>query len=561
MPSRPAPDPRRALQAGLAAYHAGRLEDAYRQLAPLRHAQAQNLAGICAQRLGRPEAAADAYARAGALAPTDPDIANNRGHFELARGAHAAAAGHFETALKASPAMVPARMGLAKLAAARGDWDDAASHWQAVTRARPDSREGRYGLATAWLERGDAEAAADLFAALKAEHDSPEIAFMLGRALLALGDLSGAETELAAAHARSPAAHSLRTLANLYWMQGETARFDRLVATAPAGLATTAIKLVLDTGDAARARQAWQDAYGAGEPDADGWTLAAQIARLAGDGTGAAAAAARALALDPHHAGALDTAAVAALMTGRPADALARLAPLKAAEPLAQNWIAHEAVAERLMADSRPGGLNDVDRFVRAYEIDLPTGFASLEAFNAALADTLRRLHVFEARPLDQSLRGNATQTARSLLDSTDPVIGAYIAALDGPIRRYLAEIGTGPDHPTTARNTGTYRFRGMWSVRLTGRGYHDSHVHPEGWISSAYYVAVPPGTAEAPDRAGWIGFGQPPYPTSPPLEPLKWVAPRPGQLVLFPSFMWHGTRPIAEAAERITAPFDLLPA
>jgi predicted 2-oxoglutarate/Fe(II)-dependent dioxygenase YbiX len=40
-------------------------------------------------------------------------------------------------------------------------------------------------------------------------------------------------------------------------------------------------------------------------------------------------------------------------------------------------------------------------------------------------------------------------------------------------------------------------------------------------------------------------------------LPPLRTILPRPGQLVLFPSTMWHGTIPF-ESGERLTIAFDV---
>ena len=86
------------------------------------------------------------------------------------------------------------------------------------------------------------------------------------------------------------------------------------------------------------------------------------------------------------------------------------------------------------------------------------------------------------------------------------------------------------------------------------------NHVHPEGWISSSYYVAVPEETKSDNNRAGWIKFGEPPFDTSPPSPPEKWIGPEAGMLVLFPSFLWHGTEAIHDGSIRVTAPFDAVP-
>ena len=38
-------------------------------------------------------------------------------------------------------------------------------------------------------------------------------------------------------------------------------------------------------------------------------------------------------------------------------------------------------------------------------------------------------------------------------------------------------------------------------------------------------------------------------------------VRPEPGRLVLFPSYLWHGTAPFETDESRLTIAFDVLPA
>ena len=78
------------------------------------------------------------------------------------------------------------------------------------------------------------------------------------------------------------------------------------------------------------------------------------------------------------------------------------------------------------------------------------------------------------------------------------------------------------------------------------------------GWLSSAYYVDLPP-SVNADSRDGWIKFGQPALELG--QEPEHVVQPKAGRLVLFPSYMWHGTIPFSGAATRLTLPFDVVPA
>jgi hypothetical protein len=81
------------------------------------------------------------------------------------------------------------------------------------------------------------------------------------------------------------------------------------------------------------------------------------------------------------------------------------------------------------------------------------------------------------------------------------------------------------------------------------------------GWISSAYYVAVPDAAGDAEAKQGWIKFGEPNFDARLPDAVKRAVQPKPGRLVLFPSYMWHGTVPFHSDAARTTIAFDVVPA
>jgi hypothetical protein len=95
--------------------------------------------------------------------------------------------------------------------------------------------------------------------------------------------------------------------------------------------------------------------------------------------------------------------------------------------------------------------------------------------------------------------------------------------------------------------------YTGSWSSRLRDCG-STNHIHPEGWISSCYYVALPP-AVEDTKGAGLDKFGEPAW-TSP-LKDRRRAFSRVGRLVLFPSYMWHGTIPFHDAHPRTTIAFD----
>lgn len=173
------------------------------------------------------------------------------------------------------------------------------------------------------------------------------------------------------------------------------------------------------------------------------------------------------------------------------------------------------------------------------------------------LADRLRQLHRVSGEYLDQSVRGG-TQTDGPLFSRIDPEIRAVRGVVLDAVERYRRELGpSDANHPLLGpRRDRPIRFAGSWSVRLRPGGNHSNHVHPQGWISSALYIALP---QSEPDRRGWLTLGQPQASLGLGLAPLQFVEPRPGRLVLFPSWLWHGTHPF-EAGERLTIAFDIAP-
>jgi hypothetical protein len=64
---------------------------------------------------------------------------------------------------------------------------------------------------------------------------------------------------------------------------------------------------------------------------------------------------------------------------------------------------------------------------------------------------------------------------------------------------------------------------------------------------------------ADETTQSGWIKFGEPGLPV-PGATPERLVQPKPGRLVLFPSYMWHGTTPITGDQPRMTVAFDVIP-
>jgi tetratricopeptide (TPR) repeat protein len=249
----------------------------------------------------------------------------------------------------------------------------------------------------------------------------------------------------------------------------------------------------------------------------------------------------------------------ACLGVGDGARALAECATLLRTSPDDQYLIAMETTALRLLNDPRYEAACDYDRMVLSVFLETPPGWPDLDSFLSDLVAHLNALHNPHGhRLLYQSLR-RGTETTQDLSRSQDPVIQALFHAFAAPIARYREHIGRGDD-ALRRRNRGASRFNGSWSVRLHRSGYHTSHVHPRGWISSACYIQLPDTMKTRRTAEGILSFGAPGMITTPTLEPELSVHPSVGQLVLFPSYFWHGTRPFDSDQPRMTVAFDVVP-
>jgi tetratricopeptide (TPR) repeat protein len=206
----------------------------------------------------------------------------------------------------------------------------------------------------------------------------------------------------------------------------------------------------------------------------------------------------------------------------------------------------------KLTGDARSDWLDSGGRLIATFDLTDEVGDVD------KLAALLRSLHVARASYLDQSVHGG-TQTDGPLLTRIDPEIRQLRTAVTGAVRRYIAELPPeDPSHPLLGqRRDRRIRFAGSWSVLLKASGYHESHVHPQGWISSAFYVTLPDLSDTNGPNEGWLSIGQPPPSLGVKLAPTRLIEPQQTKLVLFPSWNWHGTLPFARG-ERLTAAFDV---
>lgn len=449
------------------------------------------------------------------------------------------------------------------LAAMGHDADAEQAHRRAIA-LNPNDAVAHHNLGALLVRMERPEAKAELATARNLGVDGYEAAYNSGRASLNEGDLHGAEAGFERATRLQPLnVEAQRTLARVRFMRGDPA-FARTLGEAVRGnrdnvpLQRLLAELLWQAGELPAAETLLRDLLAR-----DGPTLGVQstLARVLLDMG----------RLEEAETVALDIAAAAPdgqdvalnlvtilLARARPEEAQPFIEAQLRRDPLAQAWLAYEATAARMLGGARYQELYDYERFVQVFDLDPPPGFATMAEFNRALAAVLDDQHHFAPQPLDQTLR-NGTQTSRSLLADPDTVVQAVIKAFEAPIEHYRRTLDLPSGHPLARAREGAIRFTGAWSVRLRRDGFHVNHFHPEGVLSSAYYVQVPEEVQDSALKSGWIKFGEPRHPVAG-LGPERIIQPRPGRLVLFPSYMWHGTNPIYGPDPRTCIAFDMRP-
>jgi len=253
-------------------------------------------------------------------------------------------------------------------------------------------------------------------------------------------------------------------------------------------------------------------------------------------------------AADPGFIAAHVTRAHILLKSGEAAAAAEAALVAARSDPTQQSAWALLTTAWRLLDDPREHWLCDYENLVIPIDLEI----------DQRLAEALERRHLTAAHPPDQSLRGG-TQTRGNLFETRDPVILATADQLRDAVEARLHQLSVDPSHPFLGRNTGRIAFPASWSVRLRSAGNHVSHMHPAGWMSSAYYVSLPAEVADG-SAGGCLTFGVPDAALKLDLPPCRVVRPKEGRLVRFPSFLWHGTTPFASEQARLTVAFDMVP-
>jgi Flp pilus assembly protein TadD len=250
----------------------------------------------------------------------------------------------------------------------------------------------------------------------------------------------------------------------------------------------------------------------------------AHLARANGDPQRLLSACDAALARQPGHTAALHHKAVALSMLGRSAEARAVIR---------------------------------FDDFVSVGGLPLGEDGADGATFLDAVAAEILRNPTLAPDPHGKATR-HGLQT-RTLVQAGDVAAPRLLDQIRSAVDRYVEAL---PDlsHPFATARPALVRLD-AWAVVCQHDGHQRSHLHPNGWMSGVAYVTAPRPAGEA-SHPGPLVIGEVDAVTHP--APPPWgtreVAPVPGRIALFPSFVPHATRPTHHAEQRICVAFDVTP-
>ena len=553
------------------------------------HPNILHLKGLCLKGLPDLNAAIDTLAKAERLAPGEPQISNNLANCLLDAGRHGEALLHYSKALARQPNFAEARLNkaiclhmLKRFEEARVEFDalirqspsigrlwralgamevDAGEHeaarlaYERALELAPDDAKAKAGLAKTALELGDADAVLRYRTALDTNPGDRSLAIGLAYARQARGDSDAASSLQPLVEADPAWIEGQENLASIRWEAGDaghyTDLFEAALAKAPDNdaMRMALCRIYSGSNDTERAL-----ATAMGRPTLmpDNLDIKVTQAILASEHGDATLAEELFADLPADRVDVRLHKAKHALRQRDAEKALIQLERVTAQDVGNISAWAFTDICWRLLGDDRQHWLHGQPGLYGTQQLELD------EAELLHIADWLRAAHGSMAQPLGQSLRGG-TQTRGRIFVRTASEIQSLKQAVERSVNTHWDGMPAyDATHPLLRHRKARPKFDGSWSVRLTSAGFHVQHIHPNGLLSSACYLALPDNTEDLEHKEGWLELGRAAPDLGWDMEPIAQFQPRLGLQALFPSSLFHGTRPFKKG-ERITVAFDIV--
>lgn len=197
----------------------------------------------------------------------------------------------------------------------------------------------------------------------------------------------------------------------------------------------------------------------------------------------------------------------------------------------------------------------DFDAVVSVTDVAPPVPYADRAAFHAALAADLRSPHKMRLHDVPRLVMSGGVQVEDLEVDSS-PATTALFEAFRDAVERYVAE-AVGARRAMLDEMLRPPLSMSAWALMLGADDTQDRHYHLYATLGGVYYVDAPAETLAEGSTAGCLVI---------PCEDAlgdargeRFLAPRPGRLVLFPGYLHHRTTPTGVSGTRISVAFNVI--
>ena len=155
-----------------------------------------------------------------------------------------------------------------------------------------------------------------------------------------------------------------------------------------------------------------------------------------------------------------------------------------------------------------------------------------------------------------QDLLEGGKQTSGNIFDNDNSITQNFLNIIMNELQNYKL---TYPNECELISSfPENYNIRG-WLIEIENAGFLKPHIHERGWISGSIYLSLPFNRHGDEGNIRFSTDGMD-YPKDGKLFPMKIVDLDLGDIVLFPSSLFHSTIPFNSNQRRITLAFDVIP-
>jgi len=191
--------------------------------------------------------------------------------------------------------------------------------------------------------------------------------------------------------------------------------------------------------------------------------------------------------------------------------------------------------------------------FIRVYKC--LNDFRNTDGFLLGLVNELKNREAVWEPPSKTTKKG--FQTLANIFDDPNGKVSDLEQIIKDYINKYRLEFSSS-DCVFIRSFPKTFSLR-SWFVRLLKGGHQTEHIHTPGWLSGVFYLHVPnfSNQEEGSIEFGLKGYD---YPILNKSYPKNRFYPKSGDIILFPSSLFHRTIPFHSDEERMSIAFDLRP-